>query len=281
MVAVFMKFLVAVAVAYFGLIVFVYAMQRQMMYLPSADRMAPEIVGLDAVDEVTLTTPSNLKLYSWYGPARAGQPTVLLFHGNAGAVVHREYRFRQMMRFGWGVFVLGYPGYGGSDGRPSEPAFHEAAMTAYEFLIGQGIAARDIVLYGESIGAAVAVRLAAGVDARALILESPMASAVDVASRHYPYLPVRLLLKDAYLSVQHIGRIAMPLLIMHGEADRIIPLQSGEKLFARAVEPKRFVALSGAGHNDLFQHPTAEIARQFLVDMAVGEDSATVDSELP
>jgi len=168
------------------------------------------------------------------------------------------------MAEGYGVFILGYPGYGGNEGSPSEKSFREASLLSYEYLRNLGLDAEDVVIYGESIGTGVAVQLAAHVEAKALILESPMTSAIDVASEHYPYLPVSLLLKDRFKSDDHIDRIEMPLLVMHGDRDTIIPIKIGQELFALAKEPKSFVTLEGAGHNDLQLYPVKEIAREFI-----------------
>ena len=256
--------IVVVAVAYVLLSAVTYVFQRQLMYFPARNRVLPAETGLLGVEEVTLSTSGGTSFHNWYGKALDGQPTVLFFHGNAGNVSHRDYRFRELMARGWGVFMLGYPGYGGSEGSPSEVAFVDASRVAYQHLVGSGVAAGDIVLYGESIGSGVAVQLAADVHAMALVLEAPMASAVDVAGRHYAFLPVALLLKDQFMSTEYIGDIDMPLLVMHGERDHIIPIESGRLLFEHANEPKTFVPLAGGGHNDLYRFPTVEIVSEFL-----------------
>lgn len=258
------KFLLTLLAIYAVFVLLVFLGQRKLMYYPSTQRVQPAELGLSGIDEVTLELGNGHELHSWYAAADDGQPTLLLFHGNAGAVSDRAHRFVDFMPLGFGLFVLGYPGYGGSDGSPSEAAFTEAATAAYEFLRSQGLNPADIVIYGESIGSGVAVKLAAQVDASALVLEAPMASAVDVASRHYPYLPVGLLLQDSFLSSERIASIGMPLLIIHGTDDRIIPIESGELLFEAAVEPKTFTPISGAGHNDLTMYPVVDIVRNFL-----------------
>jgi len=257
-------FLLLVLASYFAINLLVYANQRELMFVPTPDHVTPEEVGLADVDEVTLVLESKLELNSWFGRAKNGQPTILFFHGNAGAVNHRAHRFRELMAEGYGVFILGYPGYGGNEGSPSEKSFREASLLSYEYLRNLGLDAEDVVIYGESIGTGVAVQLAAHVEAKALILESPMTSAIDVASEHYPYLPVSLLLKDRFKSDDHIDRIEMPLLVMHGDRDTIIPIKIGQELFALAKEPKSFVTLEGAGHNDLQLYPVKEIAREFI-----------------
>lgn len=243
---------------------YMYMNQRQLMYFPALERVSPEQVGLPDVEEVTLRTVANVELTNWYGRARAGQPTVLFFHGNGGAISHREHRFRELMAEGYGVFVLGYPGYGGNDGNPSESSFREGSLLSYEYLRSSGVASGDIVIYGESIGSGVAVQLAASVNARGLILEAPMSSTIDVAREHYPFLLIRLLLKDTFKSIDYIEHIDMPLLVMHGDSDQVIPIKFGRKLFEKAREPKTFIELKGAGHNDLQLHSVDNLAREFI-----------------
>lgn len=256
--------LILVLAVYFAFNLLVYAKQRNLMYLPSVQRVVPAEIGLVGVDEVALTTSSSVELISWFARPRTNRPTVMFFHGNAGAVSNRAYRFRDLMAHGYGVFVLGYPGYGGNAGQPSESGFHEASQMAYDYLRASGIESDDIVLYGESIGSGVAVQLAARVEAKGLILEAPMSSAVDVARVHYPMLLASFLLRDSYQSVDHIEHIDMPLLVIHGEKDAIIPLRLGQKLVEHAVEPKKLVVIGGAGHNNLSNYPTMSVAREFI-----------------
>lgn len=257
-------FLILVLVAYVAMNWYMYANQRQLMYFPATDRVTPAQVGLANVHEVMLQSASGLELVSWYGVAESGRPTILFFHGNGGAVQHRAYRFRQYMAQGYGVFVLGYPGYGGNSGQPSEESFREASELAYEYLQGRGVLAQDMVIYGQSLGSAVAVQLAARVDANGLILEAPMSSTVDVAAHHYSFLLVNLLMKDTYKSIDYIERINMPLLVMHGSDDRIIPIEFGRTLFDKASDPKRFEELRGAGHNNLSEYGVDALATEFI-----------------
>lgn len=251
-------------IAFVGIHALFYLSQRQLMYFPSRDRVQPGEVGLMNVEEVVLRDQDGDTLLSWFGRARAGRPTILFFHGNGGAINHRAHRFRGLMADGFGLFMLGYPGYGGSDGRPSEHAFLEAAGLAYRYLLGEGLGPDDIVIYGESIGSGVAVQLAATVGAKGLVLEAPLSSAVDVAREHYPWLLSGLLMKDTYRSVDYIDRVDMPVLVLHGENDRIVPIEFGLRLYEEARYPKTFVRIPGAGHNDLHLHQTDEIAGNFI-----------------
>lgn len=244
--------------------VLMFVNQRDYMYLPSVDRIAPSEAGLASVAEIALQTTANAELISWYAAASEGRPTVLLFHGNAGAVYHRAYRIRELQAAGYGMFILGYPGYGGSSGEPTEASMVEAARLAYDYLLDAGLSANDIVIWGESIGTGVAVQLAAKVDAKALILEAPMSSASDVAAVHYPYMIARFFMKDKFASADYIDKIGMPLLVMHGDRDRVIPLELGRKLMEGAAEPKALVVVEGAGHNNLHQFQTNRVATEFI-----------------
>ena len=187
---------------YLTITLIVYTKQRDLMFAPDVGRVQPGDVGLASVSEVTLKTPDGLALHSWYGAAEPHHPTILFFHGNSGNVSRRADKFRQLMTRGYGVFMLGYPGYGGSDGTPSEAAFVLAASLSFEWLRDSGISPANIVVYGESLGTAVAVQLVAVNQVRALILEAPMSSVREMAQFQYPYLPVGLLLKDPFLTVR-------------------------------------------------------------------------------
>lgn len=266
------KLFLAAVMIYVASTVAIYALQRQLIFIPSENHVLPEDIGLAEVDEIILFMATNLRLYSWYGHAKDDQPTILFFHGNAGNVSNRADRFRHFMAKGYGVFILGYPGYGGSDGSPSETSFLNASQIAYDYLGKQGIGPNDIVIYGESLGTGVAVQLAATVRSRALILEAPMSSVRDIAQSQFPYLPISILLKDQFLSIDYIDQIRMPLLIIHGDSDKIIPISSGRMLFEKAIEPKEFQSIKGAGHNNLDRYVVTEIVQAFLDDVSHGAD---------
>ncbi|NOX50332.1 MAG: alpha/beta hydrolase [Gammaproteobacteria bacterium] len=256
--------LIALVAGYAFLTLAVYLLQRDLVFAPSLQRVLPHDVGLFGVEEVTLITSDQQRLFSWYGRAKPSQPTILFFHGNGGGVSSRRGKIRQLMDKGYGVFVVGYPGYGGSEGNPSEDSFIDAAKMSFSYLLDAGIEASEIVIYGASLGSAVAVQLAAKHVARALVLEAPMSSIREIAQSQYPFLPVKLLLKDPFLTVDFIGRVHFPLLIVHGTADAVIPISSGQKLFELANEPKVFHAVKDAGHNNLYDFHLVDILHTFL-----------------
>lgn len=244
------------------LLLFVF--QRDLMFGGNAERISPAALGLEQVEEITLRTPAGANLYCWYAKAQPGKPTILYFHGNGGSVSTRSQVYTQFGALGYGVFMLGYPGYGGSEGAPSEKAFVDAAKLSYQYLRDASLEPHNLVLFGQSLGSSVATQLAAAVPARALVLAAPMQSIREIAEQQYPFFPVRFVLKDPFLTFQHIGAIQMPLLVVHGSADEAIPVESGRSLFNLAMEPKSYQLVDGAGHNNLFDFGLVDIVDQYL-----------------
>ncbi|MBS0242166.1 MAG: alpha/beta hydrolase [Proteobacteria bacterium] len=244
-----------VAVAWLG--------QRHLMYVPDATRVAPDKIGLKAHERI-LSTPDGARLVTWSAPAREGFPTILYFHGNAGNLASRALLFSRYQAAGFGLLMMSWRGYSGSTGRPSEANNVADARLAYDVLRGDGIAADRIVLYGESLGTGVAVQIAAEKPVAAVILDAPYTSIVDVALLSYPYLPVRPLLLDRYETMSHIGRVRAPLLVIHGEKDRIIPVSMGKTVFAAANEPKKLILFPEGNHVDLDEHGAIEQVTDWL-----------------
>ena len=258
--------IVIAAAGYGGVLVLMYVFQRAMMYFPDPRRIAPAKAGLPQADEVTLTSSDGEKLIAWYVRARGDKPLVIYFQGNAEGLPARAGRFAWMIADGDGLLALNYRGFGGSSGKPTEDGLIRDATAAYEFARAR-YPAKRIVLFGESLGTAVAVALAAGHEIGALILDAPFTSAADVGAAAYPFAPVRRLMKDKFRSDECIGRVAAPLLMLHGDADRIVPIRFGEALFALAREPKRFVRFPQGGHVNLDDYGAVPVVRAFLAEL--------------
>jgi fermentation-respiration switch protein FrsA (DUF1100 family) len=229
-----------------------YLGQRKLMYFPDRERTLPAEVGLSGVAERTIVTPDGHHIIAWYGKALPGKPTLLYFHGNGGSLRVRAPRVARFMNEGWGVYMMTYRGYGGSTGSPSEIANVADARLAYEALLREGAAPSSVIVYGESLGSGVAVRIAAELPVAGVILDAPYTSIVDVAAQSYPFLPVRLLLIDRYDSKRYIGAIKAPLLILHGAHDNVVPVEMGRELAKLAPEPKRLVVFPNGYHSDLY-----------------------------
>jgi hypothetical protein len=201
---------------------------------------------------------------AWHIPPRGEQPVILYFHGNGGALRYRADRYRALTQDGTGLVALSYRGYGGSSGRPSEAGLIEDARAAYAFAAERYPESR-LVLWGESLGTGVAIALAAEKKVARLVLESPYLSTVAIAASAYPFVPVRWLMKDQFRSDLRIHDVTAPVLIVHGDRDTVIPIESGEQLYALIAGPKRFLRVPGAGHEDLGMRAVAA-AKAFLAE---------------
>ena len=256
--------LIVVSVGYACGLAALFLLQRSVLFpIPQVGRMAPAAAGFPQVEEHVLTTADGEKVVVWYMPAKPGRPVILYFHGNGDFLAGFFVRFRDMIADGTGVVALSYRGYFGSSGTPSEQGLLQDAAAAYAFTTARYGADR-IVVWGFSLGTGVAVALASEQPVGKLILEAPYASIVDVAAGAFPIFPVRLLMRDPFHSDRRIARVKAPLLVMHGARDPKIPVASGERLFALANEPKKFVRFERGGHNDLDDFGAAATARQFI-----------------
>jgi uncharacterized protein len=249
----------------FALIVIVgRLLHRYFIYIPDRTRVAPREVGLLGVEEVVFKAADGTKLIAWHLPARGTKPTLLYFTGNSGNVANRAGKIRTIAADGYGVFMLNYRRYGGSEGRPSEPRITADAVSAYDYLRGLGVAPHDIVAYGESLGTAVATRLALQRHIEALVLEAPFPSIVDVGRLMWKGFPLSLIMADQYRTIDRIGEVRVPLFIVHGGRDAIIPLDLARQVFHAANEPKSLAVVRQAGHNDLYDRGAWDKVRGFL-----------------
>lgn len=248
--------IVLIAGAYLVLVAVMYVFQRNLLYLPDTRAATPAASGAPEMKEVLFRTADGLDLTSWYRQAVPGLPTLVYFHGNGGNISYRIFRVRPYLDRGYGLLLVEYRGYGGNPGSPHESGLYEDGRAAMAFVVGQGVPADDVVLYGESLGGGVAVRVAAE-QARAsepvgaLILEAPLSSVTDVAAHHYPFVPVRWLLKDRFDAVSSIKDVATPVFVIHGDDDTVAPIRFGQALFAAAQDPKESWWIPGGGHEDL------------------------------
>jgi fermentation-respiration switch protein FrsA (DUF1100 family) len=246
-----------------------YVAQRSFLYFPSTTAASPAESGVSEMQVVRLDTGDGLALRSWYRPAADGKPTIVYFHGNAGHVGYRGLRVRPYLEAGLGVLLVEYRGYGGNPGEPTEAGLYEDGRAAVRFLAAQGVGGRSTILYGESLGCGVAVQIAAEhaeqrSSVAAVIVEAPLSSVTDVGAYHYPYLPVRWLLKDRFETRAKVAKIGAPLLVVHGTEDRIVPLRFGRSVFEAAAEPKEALWIAGGGHEDLERFGLHGVVLDFL-----------------
>lgn len=247
------KFCIVALAAYGAVTAVVYFTQRSLLYFPPGPNPPPP----PGLQKVRTHTEDGLILTHWYRPPAPGAAVVVMFHGNASSIARSAAQLLPLLPEGQGAFLAEYRGYGGNPGRPTEETLIADGRAVLRWLAAQDIEPQRIVLYGQSLGSGVAVPLAAGNGIAGLILEAPFSSVADVAQSLYWFLPVRWLIQDRWNSQAVIGKVRAPLLIVHGEQDRVIPIRFGRKLFAAAREPKLFAAIPSAGHNDLLTDPKA------------------------
>ena len=256
--------IIVVALGYLGAIVTLFFVQRSVIFpAPTKVRTAPQVAGFPQAEEHVLTTSDGERVIVWHVAAMPGRRVILYFPGNGDFLAGSTGRFEEITSDGTGLVALSYRGYAGSSGRPSEQGLLRDAEAAYAFTAAL-YRAEEIVPWGFSLGSGVAVAVAADHPVDGLILEAPYTSIADLAAAAFPFLPVRHLLKDPFRSDARIARVNAPLLVMHGGRDATIPLRYGERLFALAHEPKRFVRFEQGGHENLGSFGAIETARQFI-----------------
>ena len=268
-----MKFIYVVIAGYGLLIVFVYLMQGRMLYLPDMPgrtlTMTPIDVGMD-YEDVSIETADGVTLHGWFVAGQSSR-VLLFFHGNAGNISHRLDSIRLFRNLGLSVLIIDYRGYGQSGGKITESGTYRDADAAWRYLLeDRGLSASDIVIFGRSLGASVASRLAAQHRPLALIVESSFTSIPDIAQELYPWLPARWMSRYSHATREYVRDVHCPLLVVHSRNDDIIPFHHGEAIFASANEPRTLLALRGT-HNDAFlrdENTYMEGLRTFLTGLS-------------
>lgn len=258
-----MKLFAAVFGGYLAILGAVFVMQRALLY--PAGKAGPDaaLAVAAGMRTVTTRTADGLELTHWYRPPTDDDaPVLVVFQGNAGNIGDRVPKLVELLHAGFGLLLAGYRGYGGNPGQPSEETLSADARLLLDWLGGQGVAPERTVLYGESLGTGIAVKMAAERSAAAVILEAPYTSVAEVAQARYWYLPARWLVRDKWDSVSRIARIGAPLLLMHGLRDRTISARFGRRLFDAAIEPKEILLVEDGAHSDLYDF--AEVPRQVI-----------------
>ena len=242
------------AAAYGGLMLLVLIFQSHLVFYPETGReiiATPAQFGLP-YDDIHLQTSDDISLHGWFVPAPQARGTVLFLHGNAGNISHRLDSVRMFQRLGYSTLIFDYRGYGSSGGAPTEQGTYRDAEAAWRYLIEQRhIPPCRIVLFGESLGGAVAAGLAARQKPAALVIASGFTSVPELGQQLYPYLPIRWLARIRYDTREYLRAVTVPVLVAHSQEDDIVPIEHGRALFAAAHPPKQFLELAG-GHNEGF-----------------------------
>jgi uncharacterized protein len=233
-------------------VLFSWAFQRRLIYLPSTGAVPPAASMLAGARDVQIMTSDGLQLGAWYIPAHrpADAFTVLVANGNAGDRSVRAPLARELANQGFAVLLFDYRGYGGNPGSPSEEGLARDVRAARQLLIDEGVPGNRLLYYGESLGAAVVAELATEHPPAGLVLRSPFTDLASVGQIHYPFVPVRALLKDRFPVAEYAARVTVPITVVYGTEDSIVPPVESRRSVAAARGPTRLVAVEGADHND-------------------------------
>ena len=254
----------SIILAYIVIVLFTYLYQRKLLYHPSENNYTGDEIQFD-YKEVFIEVDKDIKLKSWFLKKDLKKnKTILYFHGNAGDLTNRVHKLNELNKFNVNILIISWRGFSGNPGKPTEKNLYNDAKKSVEWLNNTGIENKNIILYGESLGTGVAVEIGQNNKFNSIILESPYTSMYKAAKIYYPYLPVKFLLKDKYDSEKKIKNIKIPVLIMHGKKDQIIPFNMGKKLFEIANSPKFFLQIDEDDHMLTFNDKLLSEIKNFI-----------------
>ena len=236
---------------YVLLLIVVFFFQRDLLYHPSEDNYIKNEVEKEPTEikKVKITTNDKIDLTGWfYNKNLENFKTILFFHGNAGSLENRTYKLNHFKDLDLNFLIIAWRGFSGNKGKPNETGLYEDAASAIRWLKTKGVEEKNIILYGESLGTGVAVEIAQNKNYAGIILESPFTSMVNLGKKYYPFFFFFFLLKDKFESYKKITNISVPVLIMHGKVDRIVPYAMGEKMYELANKPKFFYSQEYGDH---------------------------------
>ena len=235
-----LEVIIGVILIYLSILVLLFIFQRNLMYLPEENNYSGDKIKVD-IEKVKINTSDNLDLLGWFHKKDLKKfKTILYFHGNAGKLENRIHKLNHFKDMEVNFLIIAWRGFSGNKGKPSEKGLYIDGNSATKWLKNLGLNEEDIILYGESLGTGIATEIAQNSNFAGLILETPFTSMVDAAKNVYPYIPVGLLLKDRYENYKKIKNINIPILVMHGEADQIVPFRMGKKIYDIAKQPKYY-----------------------------------------
>ena len=234
----FLEFFIGIVAIYLIVLIFLFFFQRNLMYHPDENNYSGDNLEVN-IEKVNIKTTDNITLLGWFHNKNLkSYKTIVYFHGNAGTLENRIHKLNHFKDMDVNFLIIAWRGFSGNKGKPSEVGLYTDANSAILWLKSLGLTEKDIILYGESLGTGVATEMAQTNNFAGLVLETPFTSMVDAAKNFYPYVPVSLLLKDKYDNQKKIKNINIPVLVMHGEVDQIVPFWMGKKIYEIANQPK-------------------------------------------
>ena len=233
-----LQLVLIISFLYFFVLVFLYYYQRNLLYHPNENNYSGDKILVD-IKKIKIRTSDNIELLGWYHEkSLKDYKTLVYFHGNAGSLENRIHKLNHFKDMNINFLIIAWRGFSGNEGKPTENNLYIDGNSAIDWLKKKGVVEKDIIIYGESLGTGIATEIAQNKNFAGLILETPFTSMVEAAKNFYPYIPVGLLLKDKYKNKEKIKNINIPVLVMHGEADQIVPFWMGKKIFDLANNPK-------------------------------------------
>jgi fermentation-respiration switch protein FrsA (DUF1100 family) len=249
---------------YLIVLTYIYLFQRNLLYHPSENGYQGDKINFD-YKEVFIQNKEEIKLKAWlHEKDLINKKTIIFFHGNAGNLSNRNYKLNELSKFDVNFLIVAYRGFSGNQGKPSEQGLYEDARSTLDWLKTKGIKEKNIILYGESLGTAVAIETAQNKNFAGIILESPFTSMVELAQKYYPVLPVKYLLKDKYETIKKLSNINSPLLVLHGRLDAIVPFTMGKKLFEQAKKPKFKYFIDNDNHMMRYDQNLLDELKKFI-----------------
>ena len=252
---------------YILLIIVVFFYQRNILYHPSASNYLKDNLDTEPseIEKVKVITEDKIALNGWfYNKDIEKFKTIVFFHGNAGSLKNRTYKLNHFKDLDVNFLIISWRGFSGNMGKPNEMGLYEDARSAIRWLNMKGIQDKNIILYGESLGTAVVVEIAQNKKYAGVILESPFTSMVNMGKKYYPFFPVSFLLKDKFESYKKINKISVPVLIMHGKVDKIVPYAMGKKMYELANGPKFFHSQEYGDHMVEYDEKLLLALKQFI-----------------
>ena len=243
--------ILALVCFYVLLVVVVFFFQRNLLYHPSVNNYLKDqpVNEPTEIEKVKIVTDDGIDLIGWfYANNINDNKTILFLHGNAGSLENRTYKLNHFKDLNLNFLIIAWRGFSGNTGKPNEKGLYKDAKGAIEWLKKKGIKEKNIILYGESLGTGVVTEVAQNENFGGIILESPFTSMTNMGQKYYPFFPVKFLLKDKFESYKKIKKIRIPVLIIHGKVDKIVPYHMGEKMYELANEPKYFYSQEYGDH---------------------------------
>ena len=255
-----------VVLIYLTITFVLYYSQRSLLYHPSENNYSGDKL-IVPIDKVKILTDDNIELVAWHHKKNDNYKTILFLHGNAGSLENRIHKINHFNDMDVNFLIVAWRGFSGNKGKPTENGLYIDAKSAVKWLKNKGVNEEEIIIYGESLGTGVGTEIAQNKNFAGIILESPFTSMVDAGADKYPIFPIRLLLKDKYESYKKIKNIKSPILIMHGEVDKIVPFWMGEKMFELANEPKYSYFTKYDGHMMEYNEELLNKLKKFIYSL--------------